>query len=393
MRILVADQDTLLLAAIARTFGRHCELVTATGREACVAQLGERKFDVVVACEELRDYTGLELLTEVTTLSPETLRIFAARPETLKRLGPRLDFFGLLGTLSYPIEARKLLLALKLARGKLAASRPDVRAGARGDAPKAHPSGATKANSASAPRKNAARAPKVRTATVPTAAQREAFQRALARRNAAMRGGGSGTGALGGGAQGRSAHGAATEAAGANGAANAPLNAGAKKTPFISSQSLSDLARMASTKRPLNNIKKGLQQPKRRTIVLGSGIAAAAMAAVVGFHLLRATPDNEHGRDPHRHDVNAHLFSPTSTIVADRSAEPLQVFTPTPPRVVAASPPESAAGLPQPEQFDPETAPRDPPPPPALEHPGPMEPPSMAHDGPPLGMPGVQDGE
>src|ERR1700756_940135 len=113
MRILIADQNALLLAAIASTFGRHCEIVVATRRDACVAYIEERKFDVVVACERLRDYTGLELLGEVTALSPETLRIFSARPETLKQLGPRLDFFGLLGTLSYPIDPRKLLLALK----------------------------------------------------------------------------------------------------------------------------------------------------------------------------------------------------------------------------------------------------------------------------------------
>jgi len=121
MRILVADQNALLLAAIASTFGRHCEVVVATRRDECVAHIEERKFDVVVACERLRDYTGLELLGEVTALSPQTLRIFSARPETLKHLGPRLDFFGLLGTLSYPIDPRKLLLALKVARGKLAA--------------------------------------------------------------------------------------------------------------------------------------------------------------------------------------------------------------------------------------------------------------------------------
>src|SRR5580658_9182175 len=119
MRILVADQNALLLAAIAATFGRHCEIVTATRRDACMEHVENRKFDVVVACEKLADYTGLELLSEVEAVSPPTLRIFAARPETLQRLGKRLDFFGLLGTLSYPIEARKLLVALKVARGRL----------------------------------------------------------------------------------------------------------------------------------------------------------------------------------------------------------------------------------------------------------------------------------
>src|SRR5580698_359248 len=120
MRILVADQNALLLAAIAATFGRHCEIVTATRRDVCMEHVEQRHFDVVVACEKLAaNYTGLELLSEIEAVSPATLRIFAARPETLKRLGSRLDFFGLLGTLHYPIEARKLLIALKVARGKL----------------------------------------------------------------------------------------------------------------------------------------------------------------------------------------------------------------------------------------------------------------------------------
>src|SRR5271156_6152737 len=119
MRILIADQNALLLAAIAATFGRHCEIVTATRRDACMADIEQRHFDVIVACEKLAGYTGLELLSEIEAVSPATLRIFAARPETLKRLGSRLDFFGLLGTLHYPIEGRKLLIALKVARGKL----------------------------------------------------------------------------------------------------------------------------------------------------------------------------------------------------------------------------------------------------------------------------------
>ena len=121
MRILVADQNTLLLAAITATFGRHCEIVAATRRDACLEQLEQRKFDVVVACEKLADYTGLELLSEIEALAPLTLRIFSARPESLKRLGSQLDHFGLLGTLSYPIDARKLLIALKVARSRLPA--------------------------------------------------------------------------------------------------------------------------------------------------------------------------------------------------------------------------------------------------------------------------------
>ena len=126
MRILVADQNALLLAAVASTFGRHCVVVTATQRESCLEHLAQGPFDVVVACERLRDYTGLELLSEIETLAPQTLCIFSASAPRLAQLQSQLDHFRLLGTLSYPIDARKLLVALKVARTKLAA-RPKVR--------------------------------------------------------------------------------------------------------------------------------------------------------------------------------------------------------------------------------------------------------------------------
>ncbi len=116
MRVLVADQNAVLLAAISGTFGRHCDLVTATRRDMCLEHAERQKFDVVVAGDKLADYTGLELLSEVAGLYPDTLLIFAASPARLKRLGGRLELFGLLETISYPLTPRKLLEALKLAR-------------------------------------------------------------------------------------------------------------------------------------------------------------------------------------------------------------------------------------------------------------------------------------
>jgi len=126
MRILVADQNAQWLAAIASTFGRHCVMVTETRRDACLDRLTQERFDVIVACEKLRDCTGLELLSEVQTLSPHTLCIFSAPTARLAQMKARLDHFDLLGTLSYPIDPHKLLLALKVARAKLG-PRPKVR--------------------------------------------------------------------------------------------------------------------------------------------------------------------------------------------------------------------------------------------------------------------------
>jgi CheY-like chemotaxis protein len=657
MRILVADQNALLLAAIAATFGRHCEIVTATRRDACMEHVEHGKFDVVVACEKLADYTGLELLSEVEAVSPPTLRIFAARPETLQRLGKRLDFFGLLGTLSYPIEARKLLVALKVARAILpghpkalaepghavpnvvphvvrhvvlenewdtgerlallgqeledareaahraeaatvdettapqrldsdepaaevwaappeastavgssgiehaaverarqiadassfevsfevcfdenpsrfnatahggmagggtgndawvdtiadvgagtvaysfadvsadtagstgadtsadvgtatsagmgagtfvdegagtgaepfaevapslevsfdgnpsppaaastksleeeppsasaaaAQSSPYVDSGAANDelfsatsappakarastargnasaagsgitpgatsapAKQAAARGASALTAASAPRPAASKpsttkGPRPRTPTVPTAAQREAFQRALARRNAARAGDVQAPPFVDFSAMGGMS-------------ATSP----AAQSAARSSESLSDLARMATTKRALPGARRGSMQPKHRIFVVGSGIAAVLLVGVVGFEVLRTSSSGEHGR--HGRAATAQLFSPPSTLVADNSANPPAVFSPpSPQRVPAAPAPAATSGLPQPQTFNPDTAPPDPPPPPPLERPGPMEPPSMGHNGPPFGMQGVPESE
>jgi CheY-like chemotaxis protein len=401
MRILVADQNALLLAAIAATFGRHCEIVTATCRDACMELVEQGQFDVVVACEKLADYTGLELLSEIEALCPATLRIFAARPESLKRLDKRLDLFGLLGTLSYPIEARKLVVALKVARTKLPAraqprkappvvvrdivletewdtgerlapGRPycgDLAANAEafeGEPAPASIEGASRAAAiaklagaaptptAAAKKQNVTKGPRPRTPTTPTAAQREAFQRALARRNAARAGG---------------------------------LDAETPNTGVASGLG----ARMATTKRPLPGALLARQkvQAKRGLFVVGSGIAVVSLVGVLCFELLRSTPPVEHGR--HAHGGGTQLFSPNSTLVADSSTGSPRVFSAPPRQPDQAPVTEAAAGMPQPQTFDPDTAPPDPPPPPALEHPGPMEPPSMAHIGPPVGMQGSPD--
>jgi CheY-like chemotaxis protein len=129
MRILVADQNALLLAAITATFGRHCDLVTASGREECLEHAERQTFDVVVAGDKLVDYTGLELLSEIAGRSPQTLLVLAASPARLKRLGSRLQLFGLLETIDYPLTPRKLLETLQRARRSLPPknARPSVR--------------------------------------------------------------------------------------------------------------------------------------------------------------------------------------------------------------------------------------------------------------------------
>ena len=587
MRILVADQNALLLAAIAGTFGRHCAMVTATTREACLEHLAQERFDVVVACEKLRDYTGLELLSEIETIAPQTLRIFSAPPAQLARLGSRLDQFGLLGTLSYPIDARKLLLALKVARTRMPAkpAPPKVRhvvlesewdtgerlgilerklevepaepptlaaaaapvptpspaaapddvpifdaveetavshvrwahgasavevsfeisfdekpnrveatavqprvvepappasgghpvfvgepsppesvnpafqllrgnlgppandpsvepppppppppvdtggaanepkfdpAGAKGpakagsgttssdlpgagksssdrlgadnasasrsssDKPRADgsapdtagsktPAAAGKTQPSSTGKKAAANVPGPRRQAVPTAAQREAFQRAVARRKSGR------TGASG---YADTNTGSGVQTGGIFSAASASGEPSAQPPRWRGAQSLSDLARMATNKRPLPQA-GGKLAPNRKLLMAGSGVAAVLLASVLAFQLTRSHAPTHHGRQA----VAAQIFTPDSNVVAQNNAADSapQVFGPPPGQTEQTASVSPTPNLPQPQVFDPNTAPADPPPPPAFEHPGPIEPPSISSYQPPPG--------
>jgi hypothetical protein len=208
---------------------------------------------------------------------------------------------------------------------------------------------------------------------MPTAAQREAFQRAVARRNAARSGG----------AKANTNSWATAGSTGVQDHFDAPSAAGSLKPHWHGTHSLSDLAGMAATRRPL---KPTHPQPNRKVVVVGSGIAAVLLASVLAFELTGSNATTHHGRRVSA----AQLFSPKSDLVAQNTAEPAPIFAPPSPQSEqTAAPTPTASALPQPQVFDPDTAPPDPPPPPALEHPGPMEPPSMGHnDEPPVGMQG-----
>ena len=116
MRVLVAGRNANVLAKAAGTFANDLEIHTAATKAACLALLGRVEFDLIVACETLVDGSGLEVLSHVAVNTPNTLRIFAARPATLTLLKGELGLFGLFRTLPYPINFRKLWAAISLAR-------------------------------------------------------------------------------------------------------------------------------------------------------------------------------------------------------------------------------------------------------------------------------------
>src|SRR3954454_10501062 len=116
MRGLVAGRNAKVLAKAAGTFVHDLETHTAGTKAACFALLQRVEFDLIVACETLGDGSGLEVLSHVAVNTPNTLRIFAARPATLNLLKGELGLFGLFRTLPYPINFQQLWAAINLAR-------------------------------------------------------------------------------------------------------------------------------------------------------------------------------------------------------------------------------------------------------------------------------------
>src|SRR5579863_3786858 len=124
MRVLVAGRNAKVLATAAASFSNDLQIQTAATKASCFALLARTEFDLIVACETLGDGSGLEVLSHVAVNTPNTLRIFAARPSTLNLLKGELGLFGLFRTLPYPINFRKLWAAINLARSTCVEGQP-----------------------------------------------------------------------------------------------------------------------------------------------------------------------------------------------------------------------------------------------------------------------------
>ena len=126
IRVLVAARNARLLESISLTFARRYRIHTASTLRRCTDLLRQSPFDLVIAGEKLSDGPGLRLLGQIAQSSPATLRVFTARQSTLQRLEGRLEPFGLLRTLPYPIDAPGLLSVLTLARARSDTSHPQA---------------------------------------------------------------------------------------------------------------------------------------------------------------------------------------------------------------------------------------------------------------------------
>jgi hypothetical protein len=112
MRALLADHDVAMLESVRRALSCDSNLAVeiATSKAHCIDLLRPGHCEILIACEQLEDGSGLELLSQVAQRWPGTLRVFAAEPSRLALLlGGRLAPFRLYQTLAYPIDPALLL--------------------------------------------------------------------------------------------------------------------------------------------------------------------------------------------------------------------------------------------------------------------------------------------
>ena len=117
MRVLLVDHDSEALEAIARAIRGVLELDCVTSKGDALLLLRQNTYDVLIACERAIDGSGLDLLGRTTRTAVPLKRIFAAAPERLQLLGPRLAPFKVQRTINYPIDLEELWLAIAQVTG------------------------------------------------------------------------------------------------------------------------------------------------------------------------------------------------------------------------------------------------------------------------------------
>jgi len=117
MRVLLVDHDPEGLETIARAIRGVLELDCVTSKGDALLLLRQNTYDVLIACERAVDGSGLDLLGRTTRTAVPLKRIFAAAPERLQLLGPRLAPFKVQRTINYPIDLEELWLAIAQVTG------------------------------------------------------------------------------------------------------------------------------------------------------------------------------------------------------------------------------------------------------------------------------------
>lgn len=117
MRVLLVDHDSEGLETITRAIRGVLELDCVTSKGDALLLLRQNTYDVLIACERCVDGSGLDLLGRTTRTAVPLKRIFAAAPERLQLLGPRLAPFKVQRTINYPIDLEELWLAIAQVTG------------------------------------------------------------------------------------------------------------------------------------------------------------------------------------------------------------------------------------------------------------------------------------
>src|SRR5687767_6959632 len=112
MRVLLVDHDSESLETVTRAIRGVLELDCVTSKGDALLLLRQNTYDVLIACERCIDGSGLDLLGRTTRTAVPLKRIFAAAPERLQLLGPRLAPFKVQRTINYPIDLEELWLAI-----------------------------------------------------------------------------------------------------------------------------------------------------------------------------------------------------------------------------------------------------------------------------------------
>jgi TonB family protein len=112
MRVLLVDHDSEALETVTRAIRGVLELDCVTSKSDALLLLRQNTYDVLIACERAVDGSGLDLLGRTTRTAVPLKRIFAAAPERLQLLGPRLAPFKVQRTINYPIDLEELWLAI-----------------------------------------------------------------------------------------------------------------------------------------------------------------------------------------------------------------------------------------------------------------------------------------
>ncbi|MCB1624323.1 MAG: response regulator transcription factor [Pseudomonadales bacterium] len=117
MRVLLVDHNPAAMENVARALRGVVELECVHSKANALDRVKRNAYDVLIACERVSDGSGLDLLGRIGKHLPDMRRVFAAAPERLKLLGPRLNPFKVAHTISYPIDLEQLWLALAAVAG------------------------------------------------------------------------------------------------------------------------------------------------------------------------------------------------------------------------------------------------------------------------------------